>query len=109
MNALTVLEERAKMGWIRRSPLDDWLDASLLRSLYRRLELTLGEAAAARVFPRFRSIYWKLALQLSENYPRMRPLAHAAFAVLYRDAVRFGDETNIPILTKNLAITRGVA
>src|SRR5207244_4256223 len=41
LRALAVIEERGKIGWVRRSELEDWVDASLLRFLYRRLELTL--------------------------------------------------------------------
>ena len=104
--ALTRWEERSKTR-IRRTAVDDWEDAATLRMLFRRLEITLGPAAAARYFARYNSIYWKLGSELSEQEPRMRPLAHAIFAALQTDAARFGDTRNLPSLSRNVWITSG--
>ncbi len=76
--AVTRWEERSKTR-IRRTPTEDWDDVATLRMLFRRLEITLGPHAAARYFSRYNSVYWKLGSELSEQEPRMRPLAHAVF------------------------------
>lgn len=105
--ACRAIDERVKVG-LRHSKADEWFEASVVRRLYRRLELTLGTQAAARVWPTYAHSYCRLGVHLSETYPRMRPLAHAVFSSLQQDAERFGDAAHVELEARNMAVTAGV-
>jgi hypothetical protein len=93
---------------VRNDPFSEWLEASYVRSVYRRLEHCLGPEAAAHVWPHFAFSYGRLGVRLSETSPRMRPLAYAVFKCLSGEAVRFDDKENIKQQAHNMTVTSGV-
>jgi hypothetical protein len=85
----------------------EWLEVSLVRARFRRLQQTLGDAAVARLQQRFAYSYGCLGVDLSNKAPHRRPLAHAIFHVLHGESVRAGDQVNIDLQAKNMRITEG--
>ena len=67
-----------------------------------------GEAGKT-VWPHFVFVYGNFGVQLSEEEPRMRPLAHAVFKCLHGDAVRLEDADNVKQQAHNMKVTAGVA
>jgi hypothetical protein len=106
-NALEVAVARSHMKQ-RSDALSEWVEASYVRSVFRRLERTLGPAAAARHWPSYKHGYTALGVHLSETWFRMRPLAHAVFASLLFDAERFSDPQHVTLQRKNCGITGGL-
>jgi hypothetical protein len=100
--------EARRASYERLDGYGEWLEASRVRRLYRRIEYTLGEPAVARLWGQFVYAYCFLGVRLSETLPRMRPLAHAVFAVLAKEAERFGDVENVARQLSNMKITSGV-
>lgn len=105
--AIRAIDERCDHH-LRRDPFGEWLEVSQVRSIYRRIRATLGDDAARHVWPVFCRGYCRLGVQLSETWPRMRPLAHAVFKVLHSEAVRFEDAANIEQQAHNVAVTSGL-
>ena len=101
------LDERTKAGRRGDGPFEEWLEASQIRSLYRRIEMALGPEAAANVYPHFAFTYCNLGVMLSETQPRMRPLAHAIFKCLSGEATQFDDKENIKQQEHNMKVTAG--
>jgi hypothetical protein len=101
------IDERVSQG-LRRPPFGEWMEVSYVRSIYRRIEQTLGEGAARYVWPTFAGAYCALGVQLSESFPRMRPLAFAVFRVLSAESIRWNDAPNISQQAHNLAVTSGI-
>jgi hypothetical protein len=85
----------------------EWLEVSLVRARYRRLQLTLGDAAVARVQQQFSYSYGNLGVDMSNKVPRRRPLAHAVFHTLHGEGVRAGNQTSVALQAKNMKITEG--
>jgi hypothetical protein len=85
----------------------EWLEVSLVRALYRRLQHTLGEAAMARVQQQFAYSYGNFGVDMSNKAPRRRPLAHAIFHTLHGEGVRIGNQASIDLQAKNMRITEG--
>ncbi len=104
---LRALDMRTKAGHRRDSAFEEWLEASEVRSLYRRIEMALGPDAIGQVWPHFVFSYCNLGVQLAETAPRMRPLAHAIFKCLSGEAVRFDDKENIKQQAHNMRVTAG--
>lgn len=104
---LRLLDERTKTGQRGYGPFEDWLEASEIRSLYRRIEMALGPDAVANVYPHFAFTYCNLGVMFSETQPRMRPLAHAIFKCLSGEAIRFEDQENITQQAHNMKVTAG--
>jgi hypothetical protein len=100
------VEER-RATYERRDGYGEWLEVSRVRRLYRRIEYCLGEPTVARLWPQFAYSYGNLGVRLSESLPRMRPLAHAVFAVMAREAERFQDLENVQRQASNMKITSG--
>ncbi len=105
---LKKLEERRK-DQTRYDGKAEWLEVSHVRTVYRRVEYVLGEAAVARAWRATCFAYCSLGVLLSEYYPRMRPLAFAVFSCLHREAVRFSDEQNASLMLRNMEVTKYVA
>jgi hypothetical protein len=91
----------------RGDALAEWLDASRVRGLYRRVQFSLGDPAAQQVWPRLMFAYCNYGVKLSEHWPRRRPLAHAVFNCLYGEALRFQDLDRVNLLGKNKSVTAG--
>ena len=104
--ALVAIDERRAHA-VRRDPFGEGVEVSYVRSIYRRIQSTLGDGAARHVWPMFCQGYCRLGVQLSETWPRMRPLAHAVFKVLHTEAVRFEDHAHIQQQAHNLGVTSG--
>jgi hypothetical protein len=104
--SLDRLEERRASG-TRLDARAEWLEVSLVRARYRRLQLTLGDAALARVQQQFTYIYCNLGVDLSNKAPRRRPLAYAIFHTLHGESVRVGNQASIALQAKNMKITEG--
>ncbi len=104
---LRTFDERTKAGLRGYGPFDEWLEASQLRSIYRRIEMALGPEAVASVYPYFAYTYGNLGVMFAETEPRMRPLAHAIFKCLSGEAARFEDQENIKQQAHNLKVTAG--
>lgn len=102
------LDKQFNMGMGREDPFTEWCRVSSVRALYRRAEMHLGTAAVARIYPVFAHRYCNLGVELSEHYPRMRPLAHAVFKCLSGEAARFNDAENIKQQAHNMLVTSGV-
>ncbi len=102
------LRERVKEGW-RHDAVREWTDASTSRLAFRQIERALGHAAAARVWPEYARAYGNLGVLLSETLPRRRPLAHAVFVSVRRDATRFGDSEIAAHHARNARLTKGLA
>jgi hypothetical protein len=105
--ALAMVTERLERGE-RLDPFSEWCQVSHVRSAYHRLGTTIGPHAVAQIWPNLVYVYCKLGVDLSEKYPRMRPLAHAVFRSLWCDATRFEDRTNIDQQLHNMNVTAGV-
>ena len=103
--ALDALDARMKHG-DRLDATGEWLEASYVRAVYRKIQMTLGSDAGARVWPRFVFSYCGLGVDLSENEPRIRPLAYAIFNCLHGEAVRLEDEDNVRQQAHNMRVTR---
>lgn len=91
----------------RGEPRTEWLEAAQGRGVYRRVQLILGNDAAARVWPRFLYAYSHFGVKLSETWPRRRPLAHAVFKCLEEEALRLEDAHHVALFRKNLGVTSG--
>lgn len=105
--AFVALEHRANAG-LRQDAFSEWMEASYVRSVFRRVEMALGPDVAARVWPDFVHWYGNFGVQLSETAPHRRVLAHTIFKALSGDAVRFGDEANVKQQEHNVIVTSGV-
>ena len=70
--------------------------------------MLLGTPAAAEIYPRFVHLYCNVGVELSERFPRMRPLAHAVFKCLSGEALRFQDAENVSQQAHNMHVTSGV-
>jgi hypothetical protein len=105
--ALDRVHEHAKLQ-LRRDPYTEWLEVSYVRSVYRRIEYTLGPDAKGRVWRAFDYGYGSLGVLLSETWPRMRPLAFAVFKVLSLEARQFKDHDEVERQLRNMTITGGV-
>jgi hypothetical protein len=104
--SLARLDERRAEG-TRLDARAEWLDVSLVRARYRRLQHTLGDAAVARVHPQFAYSYGNLGVELCNKGPRRRPLAHAIFRALHGESLRTGHQESIALQAKNMRITEG--
>jgi hypothetical protein len=104
--SLKRLDERRATG-TRLDARTEWLDVSVVRARYRRLQQTLGDAALARVQQQFAYSYGCLGVDLSNKEPRRRPLAHAIFRTLHGEGVRTGNQESIALQAKNMKITEG--
>jgi hypothetical protein len=104
--SLERLDER-RAGGTRLDARAEWLEVSLVRARYRRLQLTLGDAALARVQQQFTYTYCNLGVDLSNKAPRRRPLAHAIFHTLHGESLRAGNQASIALQAKNMKITEG--
>jgi hypothetical protein len=102
------LRERAKQHW-RYDPYREWVDVSMTRVAFRKIEQTFGPAASAQVWPSYAHAYCNLGVQLSETEPRRRPLAHAVFESLRRDAERYGDKAQLEQQRHNTRVTAGIS
>jgi hypothetical protein len=105
LDELVDLAERKE----RQDAAVEWLLVSRARAAYRKLEFTLGPDAAAQCWPQMRYAYGKFGVLLSETIPRRRPLAHAVFKCLAREAERFNDAESLARERNNMEVTRGVA
>ena len=104
--ALKALTERVKSG-NRSEALEAWVEASYVRSVYRRVGTILGPNAARAVWPQFAFHYGNFGVALSEKYPRMRPLAHTIFKCLHGDSLLFEDHDNAKQQAHNMNVTSG--
>jgi hypothetical protein len=100
------LADRAADG-TRLDARAEWLDVSLVRARYRRLQHTLGDAAARRMRQQFAIAYGNLGVHMSNNAPRRHPLAYAVFHTLHGEAVRAGDHASVALQANNMKITEG--
>ncbi len=94
---------------MRDDAMTEWLAAARARGLYRRVQFVLGDAAAARVWPRLMFAYCNFGVKLSETLPRRRPLAYAVFNCLHGEALRFQDLDRVELLTRNKNATANTA
>ena len=86
----------------------EWLEVSHVRARYRRLQSTLGSAAAGRVLQGLAYSYGNLGVDMTAKTPLRRPLAHAIFGMLRGEAVLFGHQASITLQTSNMKATAGV-
>ncbi|OJY23879.1 MAG: hypothetical protein BGO98_18275 [Myxococcales bacterium 68-20] len=105
--ALLALQERANTG-LRQHAFREWMEASYVRSVFRRVEMALGPDVAARVWPDYVLWYGNFGVQLSETAPHRRVLAHTIFKALSGDAARFDDEANVKQQAHNVIVTSGL-
>lgn len=105
--ALLALQERANAG-LRQHAFNEWMEASYVRSVFRRIEMALGPDVAARVWPDYVLWYGNFGVQLSETAPHRRVLAHTIFKALSGDAARFDDEANVKQQAHNVIVTSGL-
>jgi hypothetical protein len=85
----------------------EWIDVSLVRARYRRVQNTLGDAAAARLQQQLAFSYGNLGVDMCNKAPRRRPLAHAIFHTLYGEAVRTANQNSVALQAKNMRVTEG--
>jgi hypothetical protein len=104
--SLKQLDERYRAG-TRLDARSDWLDASLVRARYRRVQYTLGDAGATRVLQGVAFSYGNLGVAMTAKPPLRRPLSHAIFNVLYGEARRCGNQASMALQSRNMKITEG--
>jgi hypothetical protein len=105
--SLKHLDERYRTG-ARLDARSEWLDTSLVRARYRRVQYTLGDAAATRVLQGLAFSYGNLGVSMTSRAPLRRPLSHAIFNVLHGEAQRCGHQASITLQARNMKITEGV-
>jgi hypothetical protein len=105
--SLKHLDERHRTG-TRLDARSEWLDTSLVRARYRRVQYTLGEAAATRLQQGFAFSYGNLGVGMTSRAPLRRPLSHAIFNVLHGEALRCANQASIMLQLRNMKITEGV-
>jgi len=101
----TARERTARL--MRGTVRDEWIEVSRLRALYRRVEYTLGSAAAGSLVQSMFFNYGNFGVMLSETAPRRRPLAHAVFHCLRNEAQRFENADALTREIKNMKVTSG--
>jgi hypothetical protein len=90
---------------LRGNSRDEWLEASRVRALYRRVEYTLGTPAVGAHAQALFFNYGNFGVMLSETNPRRRPIAHAVFHCLRNEAQRFEHAEALKRENKNMGIT----
>ena len=103
-SALAAVRERT-VRLVRGTNRDEWLEVSCVRALFRRLEYTLGTAAAGAQAGAMFFNYGNFGVMLSESVPRRRPLAHAVFHCLRNEANRFHNADALRREMKNMTVT----
>ncbi len=104
--SLKSLDERYAAG-TRLDARGEWLETSLVRGRFRRIQYTLGEAAATRLQQGFAFSYGNLGVAMTKAPPQRRPLSHAIFNVLHGEAVKCGNQASITLQARNMSITQG--
>jgi hypothetical protein len=96
-----------RAGGTRLDARAEWLEASLVRARYRRLQHTLGDAAVTRLQQQFAFSYGNLGVDMCNKAPQRRPLAHAIFHTIHGESVRTGNHASVALWAKNMRVTDG--
>ncbi|MEO8878158.1 MAG: hypothetical protein ABI461_21375 [Polyangiaceae bacterium] len=103
-SALAATRDRT-VRLMRGTNREEWLEVSKVRALYRRIEYTLGPAAAGSFAQAMYFNYGNFGVMLSESLPRRRPLAFAVFHCLRNEANRFQNSDALARENKNMTVT----